>query len=88
MLNSNLMRGEERKKLLDLCYPPEGAPRHGHRHKKHHKHHKRHDSGADEEGAGSNHSIVAGPVLNRQHNGLGNQMFQYVFSRLAAESLG
>jgi len=26
-------------------------------------------------------------VFNRQHNGLGNQIFQYVFSRLMAESL-
>jgi hypothetical protein len=27
-------------------------------------------------------------VINRHHNGFGNQMFQYVFSRLLAESLG
>jgi len=27
-------------------------------------------------------------VFNRQHNGLGNQLFQYAFSRLMAESLG
>lgn len=27
-------------------------------------------------------------VLNRQHNGLGNQLFQYVFSRLVGESFG
>ncbi len=27
-------------------------------------------------------------VFNRQHNGLGNQLFQYAFSRLLAESTG
>ena len=27
-------------------------------------------------------------VFNRQHNGLGNQVFQYIFSRLMAESTG
>mmetsp|Transcript_31174 Transcript_31174/g.52645 ORF Transcript_31174/g.52645 Transcript_31174/m.52645 type:complete len:674 (-) Transcript_31174:251-2272(-) len=41
--------------------------------------------------ASSSTSAGVGPqqwVFNRQHNGLGNQLFQYAFSRLLAESLG
>ena len=31
--------------------------------------------------------INNGVIMNRQHNGLGNQIFQYIFSRLVAEDL-
>lgn len=74
VLGTNLMRLDERKKLHEICYD-------SHHHKgKHHKVHKHKDA--------KGNATAAGVVCNRQHNGLGNQMFQYVFSRLAAESLG
>ena len=74
-LHTNLLRVDERKKINDLCYNSgnAGVDRIGHYGK-----HK------DAEVT----TAQTGVIANRQHNGLGNQMFQYVFSRLAAESLG
>jgi len=154
VLGTNFMRADERKKLLNMCYPPEewhvtaaghrtrkqhgrhspghGSHKHGHAgggvggllggvghhgKNKHHGHHKSpHNatsSSEEAEAAGSSGGGVGGEaaataasaaaeqshangsgsagegvICNRQHNGLGNQMFQYVFSRLVAESLG
>ena len=72
------MRTDERKKLHDICYL---SKHHTGGHDKHKKQHKK-----SKEGHSGN--STAGAIANRQHNGLGNQLFQYVFSRLAAESLG
>lgn len=46
-----------------------------------HKHHTKYNN--TEAG-----SYSSGVMCNRQHDGLGNQLFQYIFSRLAADSLG
>lgn len=75
-LGTNFVRKEERDKLLDMCYQqhPEGHHHHhGHHHSKHH-----HRSS----------NTTHGAIANRHHNGLGNQLFEYIFSRLTAESLG
>lgn len=96
-LHTNFMFAVERKRIFDMCYSPSStfresrASSHGHEHKKHkYKHHNynhRHNNRGNNGSAavGSNSS---GVMCNRQHNGLGNQLFQYVFSRLAADSLG
>ena len=44
--------------------------------------------GLEEIGTANRVSSFTRVILNRHHNGFGNQMFQYVFSRLLAESLG
>jgi len=86
-LHTNFMFAAERKRILDVCYSSDAAGNHGHEHKKHkdkHHKHKHHSKESNDTLASSS----GGVMCNRQHNGLGNQMFQYVFSRLAADSLG
>ena len=85
-LHTNFMFAAERKRILDVCYSG-GSGSHGHEHKKHkdkHHKHKHHDKNNKNDTTADS----SGVMCNRQHNGLGNQMFQYVFSRLAADSLG
>jgi len=87
-LRTNFMFASERVRVLDLCYPmmnvpsKDGSGNRGHEHRKNLvKHHSKNNTTE----ADTNSS---GVICNRQHNGFGNQMFQYVFSRLAADSLG
>ena len=89
-LKTNFMFAAERMRILDLCYSltsNSSSSSHGRGHRKHLvKHHMHeHHSKINKTVADSNSS---GVMCNRQHNGFGNQMFQYVFSRLAADSLG
>lgn len=89
-LSTNFMFAAERKRIMNVCYPPASSHEGGgsgsdHEHHKHRdKHHRHKHRGKANETA----TESSGVMCNRQHNGLGNQMFQYVFSRLAAESLG
>jgi hypothetical protein len=83
-LGSNaLMQKEERDKMMHMCYPKDYSIHHA-KHNSHRAKHGHHASSSKNTTGG----VGVGVFANRHHNGLGNQLFQYIFSRLTAESLG